>query len=197
MKMKFESKMKMLEYIKSLSHEDKRVIVTGYGYNPDTINSRNKVELIADYIIQGLHIGLGAKEARSYANNMSSGLIEIMPHLGKIDMEDNKLLSEVIANKVMSTKPDNVLDNASVVKPTIIKDKPSVVKPVKPTKSVKKVSIAKIKYSDYSIVFRSDRNGYEGWFGGKAEAFRPTVEKVNSFFMKKYGQNGNMIIKGE
>jgi hypothetical protein len=196
MNMKFESKMKMLEYIKSLSHEDKRIIVTGYGYNPDSINSRNKVELIADYIIQGLHIGLGAKEARSYANNMSSGLIEIMPHLGKIDMEDNKLLSEVIANKVMKTVPDN-MDNVSVVKPTIIKEKPSVVKPVKPTKSVKKVSMAKIKYSDYSIVFRSDRNGYEGWFGGKAEAFRPTVEKVNAFFIKKYGRNGNMIIQGE
>jgi hypothetical protein len=188
--MKFESKMKMLEYIKSLSHEDKRVIVKGYGYNPDTINSRNKVELIADYIIQGLHIGLGAKEARSYANNMSSGLIEIMPHLGKIDLEDNKLLSEVIANKVMKTVPVNT-DTVSVVKPKSIKVKPSV---VKPTKSVKKVSVSKIKYPDYSIVFRSDRNGFEGWFGGKAEAFRPTVEKVQAFFMKKYGTNGSVIV---
>jgi hypothetical protein len=188
--MKFESKMKMLEYIKSLSHEDKRVIVKGYGYNPDSINSRNKVELIADYIIQGLHIGLGAKEARSYANNMSSGLIEIMPHLGKIDFEDNKLLSEVIANKVMKTVPVNT-DTVSVVKPKIIKEKPSV---VKPTKSVKKVSVSKIKYPDYSIVFRSDRNGFEGWFGGKAEAFRPTVEKVQAFFMKKYGTNGSVIV---
>lgn len=190
--MKFESKMKMLEYIKSLSHEDKRVIVKGYGYNPDTINSRNKVELIADYIIQGLHLGLGAKEARSYANNMSSGLIEIMPHLGKIDIESDKLLSEVIANKVMKTVPVNT-DTVSVVKPVKQPKSVSVVKPVKPTKSVKKVSIAKIKYPDYSIVFRSDRNGFEGWFGGKAEAFRPTVEKVQAFFMKKYGTNGSVI----
>lgn len=189
-KMKFESKMKMLDYIKSLSHEDKRIILKGYGYNPDSINSRNKVELIADYIIQGLHLGLDAKKARSYANNMSSGLIEIMPHLGKIDTEDNKLLSEVIANKVMKTVPVNV-NNTSVAKPKSIKEKPSVVKPVK---SVKKTSVAKIKYPDYSIVFRSDRNGYEGWFGGKAEAFRPTVEKVQSFFMKKYGTNGSVIV---
>lgn len=189
-KMKFESKMKMLDYIKSLSHEDKRIILKGYGYNPDSINSRNKVELIADYIIQGLHLGLDAKKARSYANNMSSGLIEIMPHLGKIDIEDNKLLSEVIANKVMKTVPVNT-DNVSVVKPKSIKEKPSVVKPVK---SVKKPSVAKIKYPDYSIVFRSDRNGYEGWFGGKAEAFRPTVEKVQAFFMKKYGTNGSVIV---
>ena len=188
--MKFESKMKMLDYIKSLSHEDKRIILKGYGYNPDSINSRNKVELIADYIIQGLHLGLDAKKARSYANNMSSGLIQVMPHLGKIDTEDNKLLSEVIANKVMKTVPVNT-DNVSVVKPKILKEKVSVVKPVK---SVKKTSVAKIKYPDYSIVFRSDRNGYEGWFGGKAEAFRPTVEKVQSFFMKKYGTNGSVIV---
>jgi len=189
-KMKFESKMKMLDYIKSLSHEDKRIILKGYGYNPDSINSRNKVELIADYIIQGLHLGLDAKKARSYANNMSTGLIQVMPHLGKIDIEDNKLLSEVIANKVMKTVPVNV-DNVSVAKPKSIKEKPSVVKPVK---SVKKTSVAKIKYPDYSIVFRSDRNGYEGWFGGKAEAFRPTVEKVQAFFMKKYGTNGSVIV---
>ena len=189
-KMKFESKMKMLDYIKSLSHEDKRIILKGYGYNPDSINSRNKIELIADYIIQGLHLGLDAKKARSYANNMSSGLIQVMPHLGKIDTEDNKLLSEVIANKVMKTVPVNA-DNVSVAKPKSIKEKPSVVKPVK---SVKKPSVAKIKYPDYSIVFRSDRNGYEGWFAGKAEAFRPTVEKVQSFFMKKYGTNGSVIV---
>ena len=189
-KMKFESKMKMLDYIKSLSHEDKRIILKGYGYNPDSINSRNKIELIADYIIQGLHLGLDAKKALSYANNMSTGLIQVMPHLGKIDIEDNKLLSEVIANKVMKTVPVNA-DNVSVAKPKSIKEKPSVVKPVK---SVKKASVAKIKYPDYSIVFRSDRNGYEGWFGGKAEAFRPTVEKVQSFFMKKYGTNGSVIV---
>ena len=121
---------------------------------------------------------------------MSSGLIQVMPHLGKIDIEDNKLLSEVIANKVMKTVPVNT-DNVSVVKPKSIKEKPSVVKPVK---SVKKTSVAKIKYPDYSIVFRADRNGYEGWFGGKAEAFRPTVEKVQAFFMKKYGTNGSVIV---
>ena len=189
-KMKFESKMKMLDYIKSLSHEDKRIILKGYGYNPDSINSRNKVELIADYIIQGLHLGLDPKKARSYANNMSTGLIQVMPHLGKIDMESDKLLSEVIANKVMKTVPVNA-DNVSVAKPKSIKEKVSVVKPVK---SVKKPSVAKIKYPDYSIVFRSDRNGYEGWFAGKAEAFRPTVEKVQSFFMKKYGTNGSVIV---
>jgi hypothetical protein len=185
--MKFESKMKMLEYIKSLSHEDKRVILKGYGYNPDQINSRNRLELIADYIVQGLHIGLKPIEAKSYANNMSDELVKIMPHLGKIEMEDNKTLTEVIANKVMSKLPKVTPDNVSVVKPI----KAPKLRPV----AKSSVSIGKVKHADYTIVFRSDRNGYEGWFGGKAEAFRPSVEKINSFFMKKYGQNGNLIIK--
>jgi hypothetical protein len=90
----------------------------------------------------------------------------------------------------MKTVPVNT-DTVSVVKPKILKEKPSVVKPKIKTKSR---SVAKIKYPDYSIVFRSDRNGYEGWFGGKAEAFRPTVEKVQAFFMKKYGTNGSVIV---
>lgn len=185
--MKFESKMKMLEYIKSLSHEDKRVILKGYGYNPDQIDSRNRIELIADYIVQGLHIGLKPKEVKSYANNMSNELVKIMPHLGKIDMEDNKTITEVVANKVMDKLPKVTPDNVSVVKPV------KAPKSLPVAKST--VSKGKVKHADYTIVFRADRNGYEGWFGGKAEAFRPTVEKINSFFMKKYGQNGNLIIK--
>jgi hypothetical protein len=114
----------------------------------------------------------------------------------------------------MKTVPVNT-DTVSVAKPKIIKEKPSVVKPkiktksrsvakpksikvkpsvVKPKIKTKSRSVAKIKYPDYSIVFRADRNGFEGWFGGKAEAFRPTVEKVQAFFMKKYGTNGSVIV---
>ena len=187
--MKFESKMKMLEYIKSLSHDDKRVILKGYGYNPDKIDSKNRLELIADYIVQGLHIGLKPAEAKSYANNMSDELVKIMPHLGKIDLEDNKTITEVVTNKVMSKMPKITPDNVSVVKPAKVPKTRPVAKST--------VSKGKVKYPDYTIVFRSDRNGYEGWFGGKAEAFRPSVEKVNGFFMKKYGQNGNLIIVTE
>jgi hypothetical protein len=52
---------------------------------------------------------------------------------------------------------------------------------------------AAIRHPDFTIVFRKDRNGYEGWHSGKAEAFRPTVEKVNLFFQKKYGKVGALL----
>ncbi len=52
---------------------------------------------------------------------------------------------------------------------------------------------AAIRHPDFTIVFRQDRNGYEGWHSGKAEAFRPTVEKVNLFFQKKYGKTGALL----
>ena len=52
---------------------------------------------------------------------------------------------------------------------------------------------AAIRFPDFSIVHRKDRNGYEGWYGGKAEAFRKTAEKVDAFFQKKYGQAGVLM----
>ena len=52
---------------------------------------------------------------------------------------------------------------------------------------------AQVRHPDFTIVFRKDRNGYEGWFGGKAEAFRKTAAKVEAFFMKKYGQPGTVV----
>lgn len=52
---------------------------------------------------------------------------------------------------------------------------------------------AAVRYPDFTIVFRKDRNGYEGWYGGKAEAFRKTAEKVDGFFQKKYGQAGQIL----
>ena len=52
---------------------------------------------------------------------------------------------------------------------------------------------AAVRYPDFTIVFRKDRNGFEGWFGGKAEAFRKTAEKVDAFFQKKYAKNGTLV----
>jgi hypothetical protein len=46
------------------------------------------------------------------------------------------------------------------------------------------------RYPDFTIVYREDRKGFEGWYGGKAEAFRKTMEKVDLFFVNKYGQHG-------
>lgn len=52
---------------------------------------------------------------------------------------------------------------------------------------------AQVRHPDFTIVFRKDRNGYEGWYGGKAEAFRKTAAKVEAFFMKKYGKPGTVL----
>ena len=49
---------------------------------------------------------------------------------------------------------------------------------------------ALVRYPDFTIVKRADRNGYEGWHSGKAEAFRKNIDKVQSFFKKKYNQTG-------
>ena len=71
---------------------------------------------------------------------------------------------------------------------------PSVVKPVTKAKAKSKkpsvVKMTRIKYEDFTIVYRADRGGYEGWYGGKAEAFRETAEKVQTFFQKKYQRTG-------
>jgi len=52
---------------------------------------------------------------------------------------------------------------------------------------------ALIRHPDFTIVKRADRNGYEGWYGGKAEAFRKNIDKVQAFFKKKYGQTGTYV----
>ena len=49
---------------------------------------------------------------------------------------------------------------------------------------------ALVRHPDFTIVKRADRKGYEGWYGGKAEAFRKNIDKVQAFFKKKYNQTG-------
>lgn len=73
---------------------------------------------------------------------------------------------------------------------------PKVAKAAKTAKAPKTTKASKptgkAKYEDFTIVPRPDRGGFEGWYGGKAEAFRGTVEQVQKFFTKKYGQAGTV-----
>jgi hypothetical protein len=69
----------------------------------------------------------------------------------------------------------------------------SVAKKVKSKAPAGTGKAPRVKHGDFTIVERKDRGGWEGWYAGKAEAFRPTVEKVNAFFQKKYGQTGNVL----
>jgi len=70
--------------------------------------------------------------------------------------------------------------------------RPKVVKAAKVASSVK---VAKSKYPDGTIVFRADRNKFMAWFGGKAEAARPTAEAAQAFLAKKYNVTEFNIIK--
>lgn len=78
------------------------------------------------------------------------------------------------------------------------------VKPVK-TKATKTVKVAKPKaaksakvvHPDGTIIFRADRNKYMAWFGGKAEAARPTIEACKAFLTKKYNVTQFNIIDKE
>jgi len=60
-------------------------------------------------------------------------------------------------------------------------------------KKEKPASKPRIKYADFEIVERPDRGGWEGWYAGKAEAFRTTVAKVDAFFLKKYKATGTVV----
>jgi len=50
-----------------------------------------------------------------------------------------------------------------------------------------KVAGTKTVHPDGTIVFREDRQKYMAYFGGKAEAARPTIEAAKGFLTKKYG----------
>lgn len=117
--------------------------------------------LYADYIVQGVNKGLVGPSLVQYAEANVARLQNIMPHL--------------------KGKPQVPSVAKPVTKAPKAKAKRSVAKPTTPKR---------IKYEDFTIVFRADRNGYEGWYGGKAEAFRDTQEKVQTFFQKKYQRTG-------
>jgi hypothetical protein len=72
-------------------------------------------------------------------------------------------------------------------------DKVEKVAKVAKVKKEKKASSPRVKYGDFEIIYREDRGGYVGWYAGKGEAFRATVEKVNEFFKKKYNQTGTLV----
>ena len=101
--------------------------------------------------------------------------------------------------KVAKPKPavEVALVNTNTVKVKQTKIKPVKVDKVKAPKTVKvaKSTGSKATYPDGSIVFRADRNKYMAWFGGKAEAARPTVEAAQAFLTKKYNVTVFNIIK--
>lgn len=101
--------------------------------------------------------------------------------------------------KVAKSTPAPVVDlvNTATVEVKETKIKPVKVAKVKAPKAVKvtKSTGSKATHPDGTIVFRADRNKYMAWFGGKAEAARPTIEAAQAFLTKKYNVTVFNIIK--
>mgnify|MGYP006292290803 CR=1 FL=1 len=161
----FKSSHEMVEYLKGLKPADHFRIAKAHGIRPA---NKADAHLYADYIVQGVQKGLTGPSLVMYAETNVARLQSVMPHL-------------------KSQEPAPVVETPSVAKPKVkATPKPKVAK-------VKKAKVAKRKHPDFTIVARPDRGGFEGWYGGRAEAFRDTVEKVQSFFQKKYQQSGQVL----
>lgn len=127
------------------------------------------------------------------AKNSSTGL-GFLPWRGPFKVAKRQPVAEVA---LVNTTAVEVVDQFGTVA-KIPATKPA--KPAKVAKAPKAVKVAKPKadktvYADGTIVFRADRNKYMAWFGGKAEAARPTVEAAQAFLTKKYNVTVFNIIK--
>jgi len=127
--------------------------------------NRSEASVLADYIVQGVSKGLTGAALTAYAEERTKRLIAIMPHLGRAQPDEEPIVVEV-----------------------------APVAPAPAPAAPKAPRVAKTKYADGTIVARPDRGGFEGWYAGKAEAFRPTVEKVASFFAKKYPEVKTVVL---
>jgi hypothetical protein len=163
----FTSADQLVKYLKTLKPADHFRIAKSVGVKP---KDKAEAHLFADYIVQGTSKGLTGEDLVKYAQSNVERLQAIMPHLkGQV-------------------QPQAVPETPSVAKPTT---KPAkVAKEPKAPKAPKAPKKVKLKYEDFTIVARPDRGGFEGWYGGKAEAFRPTADKVEAFFTKKYDRKG-------
>jgi hypothetical protein len=169
---KFKSLKAMVEFTKTLTPADHMAIVKGFGMEAD---SDMMAKMTADYIVQGIHKTMKGKELAAYVKQ-SIAKVSATPEV-----------QAALAAPVAPTEVDTNQTDATTVETV------SVAKKVKSKAPAGLGKAPRVKHGDFVIVERKDRGGWEGWYAGKAEAFRPTVEKVNAFFQKKYGQTGNVL----
>ena len=127
-------------------------------------------EYFAKYLLNGERNGLVGIKNVAKARELTTKLFVDMPHL-KVKYNDPLKAALTMSKPIKAPKVAKVTGD----------------------KAPKVAKTAKVKWPDFAIVYRADRGGYEGWYAGKAEAFRPTVEKVQAFFMKKYQQEGYTV----
>lgn len=169
----FKSDVKCAAAAKELTLDQLDQILKAFGV--ESVN-RNRDNLVAAQIYRAVTFkGLKGKEALALALERVEKMAQTMPALVAAPVEIDA--TEVDTNQVDGTT------TVSVAKTT---------KAPKAAK-VKAEKKARVKYDDFTIVERKDRGGWEGWYAGRAEAFRTTVAKVDAFFQKKYGQTGNVL----
>lgn len=119
--------------------------------------------------------------------------------IGSDNAEHAKTLASYIIQGIFLKKSGNdLVEYALAQSEKIGKVMPTAAAKVAPEKvaKVKKekpASKPRVKYADFEIVERPDRGGWEGWYAGRAEAFRTTVAKVDAFFLKKYKATGVVV----
>ena len=186
---KFESKSAMLEFLKGLKAKDHYRIAKDHGFKP---RNHSEAWLLTDYLVQGANSGLTGEALQAYAKEKSERLVAIMPHLAR-DPGDMAVDAEPVPVEFQlapiptSDAPTETAQDAPVT------PAPKAAKAPKQPKAPKASKPRGAKHADFTIVPRPDRGGWELWYAGKAEAFRPTVEKCNAFSMKKYGQPGVLL----
>jgi hypothetical protein len=124
--------------------------------------------------------GDNADHTKSLANYIVQGLY--------LKKSGNELTEYAITQAELRKKSATTLAAAAASKPSVVKGEK-----IAKIKKEKKASTPRVKYGDFEIIYREDRGGYVGWYAGKGEAFRATVEKVNEFFMKKYKATGTLV----
>lgn len=170
-KMTFKSDIKCAAFTKTMTVDQIGQVLKAYGV--ESVNPNRDSILAAQIVRQVTYKGMKGKEAVEAAEKR----VEEMVASGMAHLVAAPADTSVDANVVAGT------DTVSVAKTT---KAPKAAKP----KAEKK---ARIKYDDFTIVERKDRGGWEGWYAGRAEAFRTTIDKVNAFFEKKYKQTGTVL----
>lgn len=216
---KMKTKAELIQFLNDLpATTDYNHRLVSAGYTPKT---PGLAELFYKYLLQGLTDGLSGDKLKAYAEVSAARLAAKMPYLYQSHPEGKKIMQEVTetldtaGDIALATLVAHLTGDAPVVpdafkakadqpkvEPFIpepgtvlvaVDGKPAPAPTPKPAPAPAKKTAVKAVYNDFDILYRADRNGYEGRYGGKAEAFRSTLEQVNAFFAKKYGRTGTLI----
>lgn len=175
---KFENRMEMMAFLKTLKPKDHFRIAKEHGMKPA---NKEEANLLTDYLVQGINNGLSGETLTKYAMDRTARLVAIMPHLAA---PKDPVVVDAMPESETKTEQNTVVQESQNKTETVVTKAQS--KPVKVNAEKRPRTVSKVKHPDGTIVARPDRGGFEVWVNGKAEAFRPTIEKCVAFVVKKY-----------